>query len=149
MKAVVLLAPDTRETNNAAAYQQRHKKSLAPVLELAQKMVRAGKSDALLEHTDFLYCSDTTVTANTFVSYYGPDPRLDTAYLIPKIKKPTLVVLAGSDEIIVSGKKFMPLADGVHVQLKVIDGASHFFPDLYADDAVDAITAFLKSVGYY
>ena len=148
VKAVVLLAPDTRETNDAAAYQQRHKKPLAPVLARAQKMVRAGKGSALLEHTDLLYCADTSVTADTFVSYYGPDPRLDTAYLVPKIRQPTLVVLAGSDEIIVNAKKFAPLADGVHVQVKVIDGAGHFFPDLYADDAVDTITAFLKGVGY-
>lgn len=148
VKAVVLLAPDTRETNDAAAYQQRYKKPLAPVLEKAQNLVQEGKGGTVLEHTDFLYCPDTSVSADTFVSYYGPDPRLDTAYLIPKIRKPTLVVLAGDDEIVVNDKKFAPLADGTRVQMKVIDGAGHFFRDLYADDAVDAINTFLKAAGY-
>lgn len=148
VKVVVLLAPDTHETNDAAAYQQRYQKPLAPVLEKAQKLVNEGKGGTALEHTDFLYCPDTSVTADTFVSYYGPDPRLDTANLISKIQKPTLVVLAGDDEVVINHKKFAPLADGKRVQIKVIDGAGHFFRDLYADDAVDAINTFLKGAGY-
>lgn len=146
--AVVLLAPDTRESNDAVVYQQRYKKSLAAVLEKAQKLVAAGKGSSVLAHTDFLYCPDTSVTADTFISYYGSDPRLDTAYLIPQIKQQILVVLAGSDEIVVNDKKIVPLADGKHVQLKVIDGADHFFRDLNADDAVEAIDAYLKSADY-
>jgi len=148
VKAVVLLAPDTHETNDAKAYQQRHKKQLAPILEKAQQLVREGKGDTLMQHTDILYCSDTAVQADTFVSYYGPDPRLDTAYLIPDVKEPTFIVIGGGDEIIVNNDKFMPLADGNRVQVKVIDGAGHFFRDLYADDAVDEIDAFLQQNGF-
>ena len=151
LKSVILLAPDTRETNDSTVYQERYKKPLAPVLEKAQKLVKEGKGGMVLEHTDFLYCHDTTITADTFVSYYGPDPRLDTAYLISKIKKPTLVVIAGSDEVIVNNKKFALLADGKHLQIKVTDGADHFFRDLDADDAddaVDAVDAFLRVVDY-
>lgn len=148
VKAVILLAPDTRETNDAVAYQRRYKKPLAPALEKAQKLVKEGKSGTVLKHTNFLFCPDTSVAAETFVSYYGDDPRLDTAYLIPKISKPTLLVLAGEDEILVNSKKFTPLADGKRVQIKVIDGAGHFFRDLFADEAVDVIDAFLKGTGY-
>ena len=148
VKTVILLAPDTRETNDAVAYQRRYKKPLAPALEEAQKLIKEGKGSTVLKHTSFLYCPDTSVAAETFVSYYGPDPRLDTAYLIPKISKPTLLVLAGDDEILVNSKKFTPLADGKRVQIKVIDGAGHFFRDLFADEAVDVIDAFLKGVGY-
>lgn len=144
---VVLLAPDTRETNDAAAYQRRHRKPLAPVLEKAHKLVEAGQGGTVLEHTDFLYCADTSVTADTFVSYYGPDPSLDTAYLIPRIRKPTLVVLAGDDEVVVNNAKFLPLADGARVRTATIDGAGHFLQDLYADDAADAIAAFLNAAG--
>jgi len=148
VRTVVLLAPDTRETNDAAAYQQRYHKPLAPVLEKAQKLVKEGKNGTVLEHTDFLYCPDTSVTAGTFVSYYGPNPGLDTAYLIPKIRKPILVVLAGNDEVLINNEKFKPLAMGTGIRVKVIDGAGHFFRDLYADDAVDAINEFLKASGY-
>ena len=148
VKAVILLAPDTRETNDATAYLEHYKKPLAPILEKAQKLIKEGKGGMLLEHTDFLYCPDTSITADTFVSYYGPDPRLDTAYLIQKINKPTLVVIAGNDEVIVNNKKFSQLADGKHIQIKVTDGAGHFFRDLDADDAVDAIMVFLREVAY-
>ncbi len=147
IKAVVLMAPATHDNNNAASFQKRYQKPLAPVLEKAQKLVKEGKGTTVLEHTDFLYCPDTSVTADAFVSYYGPN-RLDTPTLIPKIKKPTLVVVAGSDDVVIGlDKKVAPLADGKHVQMKVIDSADHFFRDLYADDAVEAIGAFLKGTG--
>ena len=149
VKAVVLLAPDTQATNDAAAYQQRHNTPLAPVLKEAQELVAAGKGDTVLEHTGILFCTDTVVTADTIVSYYGPDPRLDAPYLIPKIKKPVLMVIAGNDELVAGFQdKFVPLADGKRVQMKVVEGAGHFFRDLYSDDAVEAIKSFLKSVGY-
>lgn len=148
VKAVALLAPATRDNNDAAAYRKRYRKPLAPLLEKAQALVKAGKGATVLAHADFLYCPDTTATADAFVSYYGPD-RLDTPMLIRKIKKPTLVVVAGSDEVVVGlDKKVAPLADGKRVQMKVVDGADHFFRDLYADDAVEAIVAFLKGVGF-
>lgn len=146
IKAVVLYAPATHDpVKDAAGYRERYKKPLAPILERAESLVKAGKGASVLEHTDFLYCPDTSVTAEAFASYYGPDPRLDTPYLIPKIKKPVLVVVAGNDEVVVGlDKKVAPLADGKRVQMKVVDGADHFFRDLYADDAVETIAAFLK-----
>jgi pimeloyl-ACP methyl ester carboxylesterase len=149
VKAVVLMAPAIRENTDAAGYQQRYQKPLAPVLEQAQKLVEAGKGGTVLEHINLLNCPNTSATADSFVSYYGQDPRLDTPYLIPKLKKPMLVVVAGHDEVVVGlDKKVAPLADGKRVQLKVIDGAGHYFRDLYADDTVDAIDVFLKGAGY-
>lgn len=150
VKAVVLYAPVTRDpARDATGYQERYKKPLAPLLEQAQTLVKAGKGSTVLEHADLLYCPDTSVTADAFVSYYEPDPRQDTPTLIPKIKKPTLVVVAGNDEVVVGlDKKVAPLADGKRVQMKVVDGADHFFRDLYADDAVEMTVAFLKGAGF-
>lgn len=146
---VVLLAPDTRVTNDAVAYEQRHHNPLAPILEKAQKLVRDGKGSAVLEHTGILYCPDTSVTADTITSYYGPDPRLDTPYLIPKIKKPTMIVIAGNDEVVIGyNKKFEQAGKLKNVRLKTIDGADHFFRDLYADEAVAEIDAFLKDAAH-
>jgi len=143
VKAVILLAPDTRETNDAKAYQARYHQPLSSMLAKAQKLVNSGRGDTVMQHTHFLYCADSPVTAATFVSYYGPDPRLDTAYLIPKIRYKTLIVLAGADQIVVNVKKFLPLAKPAHVQVKTINGAGHFFQDLFADDAVDDMKTFL------
>lgn len=149
VKAVVLMAPAIRENTNAAGYQQRYGKPLAPVLEKAQKLVKAGKGGTVLEHIDMLNCSDASVTADSFVSYYGNELRLDTPTLITKIHKPLLVVVAASDEVVVGlEKKVTPLVDGKRVQMKIVEGSGHFFRDLYADDAVDAIDVFLKGTGY-
>ncbi len=145
VRQVILVAPDTRETNDAAAYGKRYAKPLAPLLERAQRLIDAGQGDEMLEHVDFLYCPDTSVTAETFVSYYGADPRLDAVNAIRALTKPTLLLLAGDDEILVNNGKYRSLPENGSLQVQTIDGAGHFFLDLYADDAADAIDAFLKA----
>lgn len=148
ISAVVLLAPDLQATNNAIAYQQRHKVSLAPVLTRAQQLVQAGKGYTVLEHTGILYCEDARVTADTIVSYYGPDPRLDTPYVVPKIVKPVMIIVAGGDEVVIkSEERFRPLADGQRVRIQVVEGADHFFRFLFADDAVEMVDQFLQETG--
>lgn len=148
VKAVVLMAPATAANTDAAGYARRFNKPLAPLLARAQRLVAAGKGDTLLEHSDFLFCADTSVTAAAFVSYYGAGERVDSPALIARIGKPTLVVVAGSDEVVMGLDTLVaPLADGKRVRMKVIDGAGHFFRDLYADDAVDAIDRFLQGAG--
>lgn len=147
-KAVVLMAPAIRENTDAAEYQRRFQQPLAPVLERAQKLVKAGKGEAVLKRVGLLNCADSSATARAFVSYYGPSPGLDAPSLMPKLRKPTLVLVAGSDEVVVGlERKVAPLADGERIQMKVIEGADHTFRDLYADEAVEAIDAFLKNLG--
>jgi pimeloyl-ACP methyl ester carboxylesterase len=145
VSAVVLLAPATWDEQKAAnGYAARHKQPLKTVYERAQARVAAGKGEARLERTGFLYCADATVTAASFVSYYAPDTRRDTPTLLPKIAKPVLVVAASQDEIVPDvHTRTAAYADGRRVQLKVIEGADHFFRDLYAEDTVEAIAAFL------
>jgi pimeloyl-ACP methyl ester carboxylesterase len=147
LNAVVLLAPAIKENTDADAYQQRYQKELTPLLQQAQQLLAQGKGDTILDHIGLLTCPDTSATAASFVSYYGQDPRLDTPYLIPKLKAPTLVVVAGGDNVVVDlDKKIAALVDGRQVQMKVVEGADHLFRDLYTDDAVDAIDEFLKTV---
>lgn len=80
---------------------------------------------------------------------YEPSPRLDTPALLSRIAKPVLVLVAGGDEIVVDlDKKVAPRVDGKRVQMKMVENADHFFRDLYADEAVEAIDLFLKGAGY-
>ena len=147
IQAVILLAPDTQATNDMAAYQKRHGVPLEGVLTLARKFRMAGKGSTVLEHTGLLYCMDTSVAADTLLSYYDEDPRLDTPYLIPKISKPTLVVIAGNDEFVVGANtKFSSLSSAKNIQMKTIEGADHFFRDLYADDVVEVVNEFLMNL---
>lgn len=148
VKAVVLMAPAIAENASAASYQQRFRKPLAPVLQKAQKLVQQGKGDTVMQKTSLLNCQDASVTAASFVSYYGQHTHSDTLALLPKVNEPVLILWGDKDEVVTGlDKKMAPLMDGKRAQFKTIDGADHFFRDLYAEDAVDVITPFLKSHG--
>jgi len=143
---VILVAPQTWSVQaEADSYQKNYGKPLAPVLEKSTSLLAAGHPDTLMEHTDFIYCADTAVSAKSFVSYYAADPRKDTPWLLPKINKPVLV-FAGSEDQNVRGLDvtLAPLAEGGVIELEVLDGADHFFRDLYAEDLVDRSVEFIN-----
>lgn len=146
IKKAILVAPQTWSPAYAAnSYEENYGKPLDPVLRKAETLVSAGQSKTTMEHTDFLYCKDTTVSAEAMISYYSPDPRKDTPYLLPKIKKPVLV-FAGTEDQVVKGldKKLIPLAEAGAIELEVMDGADHFFRDLYAEDLVERAVEFIN-----
>ena len=147
LQAVVLLAPATGDNTDTVAYQKRYNQALAPLLNKAQQLIKNGQGNTVLEHIGIMTCRDTSATADTFVSYYAQSPRLDTPYLIPKLKIPVLVVVAGDDNIVVGlDRKVAPLVDGKQVQMTVVESADHLFRDLNADDAVEAIDEFLQAI---
>lgn len=139
--AVVLIAPSTWEAGRAArVYEDRFGVPLSLRLEEARDLVAAGKPDAWLEQVGFLYCQGAKVGAATFVDYYAPDERRDTPSVVGKIAKPTIVFAGSEDDVIVGLQESVaPLADGERLKLFVIDGADHFFRDLYADEVVEII----------
>ncbi len=145
LRAVVLAAPATWTAAEAArGYETRYGKPLAPVLEKAKSLVAAGKGDTFMEQVDFVYCANASVTAAAFVGYYAPDERLDTPTLLPRVNEPVLVVAAGGDELVKDlPARAAPAADGKKVRLVTIDGADHFFRDLYAEDMVEVVATFL------
>lgn len=148
IKSLVLLAPGvSTDDGEVQAYQQRFDTALEPILTKAQTLVEAGQGSTLIQHVPFLFiCRDSAVSADSFVSHYGHDPRRDTPYWLPKLKKPTLVLVAAADEVVPNlGERVSPLADGRRIQIEVIDGSGHFFRDLNSEDAVDAAVAFIDS----
>lgn len=146
IKKVVLVAPMTWSMKGEKdAYHKRYGKQLGPILARAKKLVAEGKGEQMMKDVDFIYCPKTTVSARAFADYYANDPRFDTPSLLKKIKQPVLVI-AGSADTTEPGviKKVEPLVDDEHINLVVIDGAGHFFRDLYTDEAVDAIAHFIR-----
>lgn len=143
---VVLVAPMTWSKGaEAKHYKQQYGKDLAPILAQANQLVKKGKGDEMLKGVDFIYCPDTTVSAKAFADYYNEEPRFDTPSLLKKITKPVLVVAGGDDTTVPDvAKKVEPLADGDKVKLVVIDGADHFFRDLYSEEATEAIADFIR-----
>jgi hypothetical protein len=147
IKGVVLVAPQTWNPEQVAAdYQRRYGKPLEPLIKKARALVEAGQGDKLFDHVDFLYCPDTRTTAEAFLSYYGPDPRLDTPTLLPRIKTPVLVVVGTDDALAAELQRGVrPMADGKHIRLAVIDGAEGLFGDLYAKELADKVVPFVEA----
>lgn len=145
IKQIVLIAPQTWDKDgDAADYEKRYAKPLAPVLAKAGELVAQNKGDTLLEKVDFIYCGDTAATASAVVSYYNPEPRFDSIYLLPKIKKPVLVFVGSEDKVNEGlADRMAPVAEKEGVELVVIDGADHYFRDLYAEDLVDQVVEFI------
>ena len=146
ISAVILLAPQTwSETAAVQDYDKRFGKALEPQLERARLLDAEGRGAEMLVPVDFIYCAETSATAAAFLSYYSPDPRMDTPSLIPEIKAPLLVV-AGSEDDVVAGlvEAVQPLADGERVNLSVLEGADHFFRDLYAEEIADEVQTLLE-----
>lgn len=145
IRSLILVAPQTF-SNPEDDYKKRFNKPLAPVLAQAEKLVKSGKGAQMMQELDFIYCEKTSATARAFLSYHKGDPRLDTPYLIKQLNKPILVIAGGEDTVVPDlVEKMRPLSDGQRVQLTVIEGADHFFRDLYAEEVADAAVAFIET----
>ena len=130
VNAAILIAPSVAvETTNA---------DTAEVLHLAM-------SSEWLREVQFLHCSDATVSSNSYRSYYGPENRMDTPALLERIEIPVLV-FSGSEDTVVPGlaEQMMKVKQD-NVIFEEIDGAGHFFRDLYLYDIVDSLLAFLDA----
>ena len=141
LRAVLLLAPATSDHDTAAAsYKRRFGKDLSTLLKNAEGMAH----DAQMKDVPFLQCENATAIAASFISYYADEPRRNTPELLPKIAKPTLVI-AGSEDTVVTGLKdlVVPLAVE-NLRFLEVDGADHFFLDLYMEDVADAVDEFLQ-----
>jgi len=145
VKQVVLLAPSTWSEQGAVkGYLKRYDTDLAVPLKRAKELVDNGKGKELMQGVGFIYCADTQATAEAFVSNYRPDGRRNTPDLIAKIDEP-LLVIAGSEDKVVEGlveQSRKLLVDGKN-KLIVIDGADHYFRDLYAEELVEELMEFI------
>lgn len=141
IKDVILVAPQTWEAPSAAkGYAKRYKTPLQPLVAKANELVSSGKGGELMGPMGFIYCEDTQASAASVLSYYAPDRDMDTPHLLSRIGVPVLVI-AGSEDKVVTAliRKTEPLADGEKISLMVVDGADHFFRDLYAEEIADLL----------
>jgi pimeloyl-ACP methyl ester carboxylesterase len=151
VSAAVLLAPATFDFARVAeAYKARYDVELPELLDKAQALVRGGQEVEPLHGVGFLNCADATVTAGSFAAWYAPSPLRDTPTVLPRTRIRVLVIVAGSDEIVPDlgaavEKLARPASRGKgEIAVKTIDGADHFFRDIFIDDAADAIAEWLR-----
>ncbi len=145
IERLILVAPMRWDADaEAAAYRKRYGKNLDDVLKQATLLAEAGKRRHEMAGVDFIYCPAARVTAEAFLGYYAPEPRRDTPTLLARITRPTLVIAAGNDQVVTGlPEAVRPLADGKRVGLVVIEDSDHMFLDFSADEAAEAIAAFV------
>ncbi len=136
----ILLAPMTWDAQHEAeAYASRYATPLKPLLAKAAAQV----SGPLPEPVGFLYCDQAQVNAESFVSYYTDIQAKHTPALLQNTDLPTLVITGSEDQVVPDLPKAMQTVKNPKVEQASIEGADHFFRDLYTYDVVDQITGFM------
>ena len=142
LQGQVLLAPMTWHPQyEAKQYEARYGTPLKAVLQRAE----AKGSGMLDEPVGFLYCEDAQVDAASFLSYYQNDGALNTPALLTDVRLPTLVIAGSEDQVVPQLPSAMQSVQNPSVEFVTINGADHFFRDLFAYDVVDQVTAFMDS----
>jgi pimeloyl-ACP methyl ester carboxylesterase len=132
VRRVILLAPAfATSVEQADIYQRTFGHALQPEIDEARKNPLGTRT------VDFLICKQAPVLNATFLDGYAELPPR----LAARIGKRTLVVIAGKDEVVPDLAKRLPS----DVKPVVIDGATHFFLDLYGEEAADAIAKFVSA----
>lgn len=133
----VLIAPATFDAKRQAdGYGRRFGVDLASLYADAS----ARDPEAIMTVPGFVYCEDAQVTAASFLDYYQDTMRRDTPTNLQSIEIPVTVVAGSLDDVVTDLPERLAQATlGAHVALDVLEGADHFFRDLYADDVASLI----------
>ncbi|MGI9325586.1 MAG: alpha/beta hydrolase [Pseudomonadales bacterium] len=134
VRSMALLAPMVwREAEAAAQYERVSTVSLPQVLSTAQQSTASNIGPFRL-----LQCDAVSAPASTFQSYYDASIPKNTALMLQQVSIP-VQVFAGSDDAIAqwSDAERAQLSNKQNIQYLEIEGADHFFRDLYLDDVLD------------
>lgn len=133
----VLIAPATFDASRqSAGYQRRYGVPLEALIADASQR----PADEIMRVPGFVYCANAEVTAASFLDYYAQVMFRDTPTNLASINVPVTVVAGSADDVVSD----LPdrLAAGAlndRITLEVLEGADHFFRDLYADDVATFI----------
>jgi alpha/beta superfamily hydrolase len=145
---LVLVAPGIWSHDAVAArFARQGEDALEPLLDRAEAMIESGRSEDVIGPIPFLHCQDATVSARSFAAYYRDDPLFDTFALVDNADLP-VIVLSGTEDPLVEGLEdaIAGLEDATSLEHVSIEGADHFFRDLYAYDVVEAVQAWLAGI---
>lgn len=136
VSGLVLVAPALWDAEAfAAQFEAATGQPLADLLEAA----RAEDPDTLMDLDRFLYCQDVQVAAGTVLDYYGDDARRNTPTLLSDLAMPTVVVVGTADDVVPGLMENLSGMEGDTVTIQVVEGATHYFTDLYVEDIADAV----------
>lgn len=145
LRGLVLAAPLLFDrARMASRYESRSQIPLDPIKRHARDLMIKRKSRDLLYRIAFLSCSKSDVSAGSVLSYYADDRNKHTPYLLPSIAQPVLVVAAGSDpQVEQLVQEVGPLADGEHLQLRMVEESDARFGGANAEQLANAIIRFM------
>ena len=119
-------------------------------LDLPELLAQFSKlpQDQYVDVPKFIYCDNPKVTAGAFIAEYEDNPVHSAPFNVQKITNIPVLVIGGSEDTVVPDieSDFESLADQENLTVEVIDGADHFFRDLYADDAAIMIVDLIESI---
>ncbi len=142
---LILVAPPVATAQDVAdRYRAAFASDLEPLLARARQLAETGEEDTLLELPGFLHCKDARATAAALLDYYDPDDKHHVVALLRRISRPVLVIAGGEDRVAAAVPGRLKAADlGNHVAVRTIEGADHFFQDLFADDLAEQTKRFV------
>ncbi len=140
--AQILLAPATWDYAETLA---GHKKKYAQDAEEILANAKDLKDDQIIEGISVLYCKDSGASAGSMRSYYANNPLYDTPYVLQQTETPTLVIAGSKDEVVADLPEKMNSVNRDNVEFVVVEDASHFFRDLYADEVADYALEFIEA----
>ncbi len=106
--------------------------------------VASGSTDDWFDDVPFLHCASARVSGESYLSYYASAGLSDTPALLREIEIPVLVFSGSDDEVVAGLAGAMASVTRSNVRHVEIDGADHFFRDLYAYDLVEISIEFLE-----
>jgi len=136
ISTIILLAPladNTDEINNSL--QKSHGITIKEFL---------SKDENAFAKINFLNCRNATVKISSFLSYYNL-PRHEQ--LIPMLKDidiDTYVFTASEDTFVPKTHSKVSYIRNDNIKLVQIDGADHFFRDLFLDDVIEKLSDFIE-----
>ena len=138
VKAGVLIASGmSRDEQNQENYKKDSGIDLQPLLAKAATQ----SPDQFIGVPRFIYCDNPRVTAEAFIAEYAEDPVHSAPLNIAKVKDIPILAIGGTEDTAVSDLEgdFANIANQSNLTIEMIDGADHFFRDLYADDVASLI----------
>ena len=134
--------------NARPAVRDRHHHLGHPLVREARARADGGEAGHVLEDVAFLYCDAADTTVRAFLSYYGEDEGVDALDLVAELSLPTIVIAGSEDPLTTSlAPEGEALARAGRITFVNVDGADHFFRDLYAYDTVEAVVGWLNEEG--
>ena len=141
---MIMMAPGAGDEVKDA-YWERYGYSLDQPLTFAYEQIASGKGDELMKGIDMLSCPKSSITANSFVSYYSENNKFrQFRTYLSKSPIPTLIITGTEDERQPNTVELITSYTGnEHIRVAVIGGAGHFFRDLNMDEAIESAIEFI------